>query len=104
VTHYSVGYWGGISYIDARRKRFRNALPACVLLIKEFRNGVPTRSVTKTLPVSVLIIIKRFCTIGTGYTRVGDLYISTTNVSIQKELLKRLQIYMKLGKVFSLGW
>jgi hypothetical protein len=30
-------------------KRFWNAVPACVLLTKNFRNGVPVRSVTKIL-------------------------------------------------------
>jgi hypothetical protein len=31
----------------AGKKRFRNAVPAYVLLRKSFRNGVPTLSVTK---------------------------------------------------------
>jgi hypothetical protein len=31
---------GGVSYIDAK-KRFRIAVPVCVLLRKNFRNGVP---------------------------------------------------------------
>jgi hypothetical protein len=29
------------------KKRSQNAVPACVLLRKSFRNGVPARSVTK---------------------------------------------------------
>jgi hypothetical protein len=35
----------GVSYIDAREKRFRNTIPACMLPRKKFRNGVPARSV-----------------------------------------------------------
>jgi hypothetical protein len=34
---------GGVSYIDDRKKRFRNAVPVCVLLRKNFRNGVPSQ-------------------------------------------------------------
>jgi hypothetical protein len=46
VTENSVGD-GGVSYIDGRRKTFRNIVLACVLLRKNFWNGVPARSVTK---------------------------------------------------------
>jgi hypothetical protein len=38
---------GGISYNDARKKRFWNTIPACIILIKSFRNGVPERPVTE---------------------------------------------------------
>jgi hypothetical protein len=38
---------GGVSYIDGRKKRFRNVLSACVFLRKNFRNGVRARYVTK---------------------------------------------------------
>jgi hypothetical protein len=37
-----------VSYIESREKRFRNAVPACVLLRKNYRYGVPARLVTKT--------------------------------------------------------
>jgi hypothetical protein len=37
------------------KKSFRNAVPACVLLIKSFRNGVPARSVTK-IPLDRTIV------------------------------------------------
>jgi hypothetical protein len=30
---------GGVSYIDARKKRFQNAVPACVLVRKNFRTA-----------------------------------------------------------------
>jgi hypothetical protein len=43
----SVEKGGGVSYIDARTKRFRDAVRACAFLRKNFRNGVPARSVTK---------------------------------------------------------
>jgi hypothetical protein len=42
---------GNVSYIDARKKSFRNAVSLCVLLRKNFRNGVASRSVTKMLLV-----------------------------------------------------
>jgi hypothetical protein len=41
------GRKGGVSYIDAKKKRFRNAVQAYALLRKNFRNGVPARPVTK---------------------------------------------------------
>jgi hypothetical protein len=34
------------------KKKFRNAVPSCVLLRNNFRNGVPARSVTKNTPAS----------------------------------------------------
>jgi hypothetical protein len=40
----------------AGKKRFRNAVPACVLLRKSFRNDVPARSVTK---IPLLIRVSR---------------------------------------------
>jgi hypothetical protein len=42
----------GGSYASARDKRFRNAFPACVLLRKNFRDGVPARFVTK-IPLDI---------------------------------------------------
>jgi hypothetical protein len=36
-----------VSYTDAKRNRFWNTVPVCVLLRKNVRNGVPTPSVTK---------------------------------------------------------
>jgi hypothetical protein len=39
---------------------FRNAVPACVLLRKSFRNGVPARSVTK-IPVIMRMQICKCC-------------------------------------------
>jgi hypothetical protein len=45
---------GGVSYIDYRKKGFRNSVPACVLLRKSFRNGVPALFVTKS-PWSYII-------------------------------------------------
>jgi hypothetical protein len=40
----------GIGYTNARKKRFPNAVPSCVLLKKNFRNSVPARYVTKNTP------------------------------------------------------
>jgi hypothetical protein len=37
----------GVSYINARKKRFWNTVPACVLLRLNFQNGVPAHSVKK---------------------------------------------------------
>jgi hypothetical protein len=48
--------WGGISYIDARAKKFRNVVSACVILRKIFRNGVPARSVTK-IPLNIMVFM-----------------------------------------------
>jgi hypothetical protein len=36
-----------VSYTTARKRRFRNAILACVLR-KNFQNGIPVRSITKT--------------------------------------------------------
>jgi hypothetical protein len=47
---------GSVSYMDARKKRSRNAVPACALLVNNVRNGFPTRSVTK-IPL-VMIYLK----------------------------------------------
>jgi hypothetical protein len=38
---------GGVSYIDAREKRFQNTIPACALLRKNFSNNILACSVTK---------------------------------------------------------
>jgi hypothetical protein len=35
------------SYADARKKRFQNAIPLCVLLRKNIWNGVLVHSITK---------------------------------------------------------
>jgi hypothetical protein len=43
---------GGVSYIDARKKRFQNAGPACVVLRKNFWNGVLVCSITKILLIT----------------------------------------------------
>jgi hypothetical protein len=40
----------------AGKRRFRNSVPACVLLRKIFLNGVPARSVTN-IPLIITIII-----------------------------------------------
>jgi hypothetical protein len=40
-----------VSYINARKTRFRNTFPACVLLRKYFKNGVLARSITKIPPL-----------------------------------------------------
>jgi hypothetical protein len=37
---------GRVSYNEARKDEFRNAVPGCVLLTKNVLNGVPARSVT----------------------------------------------------------
>jgi hypothetical protein len=37
----------GIRYTDASKMRFRNAVPVCMLLRKNFRDGVAARSATK---------------------------------------------------------
>jgi hypothetical protein len=37
----------GVSYSNSRKKRFWNAVPACILLSKNLWNGVPARSITK---------------------------------------------------------
>jgi hypothetical protein len=34
---------GGVSYIDEGRKRFRDTVPACILLRKNLRNGIPSQ-------------------------------------------------------------
>jgi hypothetical protein len=39
--------WGVVSYINARKHRFQNAIPSCVLLRKNFQNGIPVHCVTK---------------------------------------------------------
>jgi hypothetical protein len=33
---------GGVSCIDVREKRFQNTVPACVLLRRNFWNGIPS--------------------------------------------------------------
>jgi hypothetical protein len=38
---------GGVSYMNAREKRFQNAIPAGGLLRKNFWNGIVARSITK---------------------------------------------------------
>jgi hypothetical protein len=38
---------GGVSYTNARKKGFWNAIMACVLLRKNFQNGVLAPSITK---------------------------------------------------------
>jgi hypothetical protein len=43
---------GGVSYTNARTKRFQNVVMACVL-IKNFQNGIPARSVTK-MPLIII--------------------------------------------------
>jgi hypothetical protein len=44
LTQNSVGKeW---CYFNARKKRFRNTVPVCALLIKDFRNGVPLQKYT----------------------------------------------------------
>jgi hypothetical protein len=43
---------GGVIYTNSRNKRFRNTVQACVLMRKNFRNGVPVRSVTNIHLVS----------------------------------------------------
>jgi hypothetical protein len=48
VTQNSVR---GVSYTNARKKRFRNAISVCALLRKNLWNGVPARSITK-IPLS----------------------------------------------------
>jgi hypothetical protein len=44
---------GGVSYIDARQKRFWNPILACILL-RNFQNGVPAHTITK-IPLSARI-------------------------------------------------
>jgi hypothetical protein len=39
--------WGGVSYINSRKKRFQNTIPVCTLLRKNFQNGVLEHSATK---------------------------------------------------------
>jgi hypothetical protein len=51
VTQHLVGE-GRVSDTDARKKRFLNAVPVCVLPGKNLRKGVPARSVTK-IPMRV---------------------------------------------------
>jgi hypothetical protein len=49
-THHDPKFgqrWGTVSYISARDKMFRNAVPACVLIRNNLRNDVPARPVTK---------------------------------------------------------
>jgi hypothetical protein len=43
---------GGASYIDAGKKRFQDAVPACVLR-KNFQNSIPAYSITK-IPLPLL--------------------------------------------------
>jgi hypothetical protein len=50
---------GGVSYIDARKERFRDAVLACILLRKNFQNGVLVRSVTKILLLIVYSLDRR---------------------------------------------
>jgi hypothetical protein len=38
---------GSVSHIDARKKGFRNTVPACTLVRKNFWNGVLARSITR---------------------------------------------------------
>jgi hypothetical protein len=47
----------GVSYTDVRKK-FWNSVPACVLLINNFWNGVLVLSITKIpLVVGILVIL-----------------------------------------------
>jgi hypothetical protein len=54
VTQNSVGE-GEVLVTSKPGKRFRNAVPACVLLRKNVRNGVPTRSVTE-VPLAITVL------------------------------------------------
>jgi hypothetical protein len=42
---------GGVSYTNSRKKGFQNVVLACILLTKNFWNGVPARSITKITAV-----------------------------------------------------
>jgi hypothetical protein len=44
---------GGVSYIDAREKMFRNTVLACILLRKNFWNGVPACSIIQ-IPLNII--------------------------------------------------
>jgi hypothetical protein len=46
VIQNSVGEVG-VGYIYAKNERFWNTIPACVLLRKNFQNGVPACSIRK---------------------------------------------------------
>jgi hypothetical protein len=49
----------GITYTDVRKKkRFRNAVLACVLQRKNLRNGIPARSVTKIPLITISEILQ----------------------------------------------
>jgi hypothetical protein len=52
---------GGVTYIEVRKKRFRNVIPACVHL-RNFRRGVPARSVTKIALLIISDILPPVCT------------------------------------------
>jgi hypothetical protein len=41
----------GVIYIDDRKKRFRNGIPACVLLRKNFRDSVPLQECSWVVPI-----------------------------------------------------
>jgi hypothetical protein len=52
---------GGVSYIDARGKRFQNAILACVVLRKNFQNSFPAHSIplcTMQYDVICLAVLK----------------------------------------------
>jgi hypothetical protein len=44
----------GVSYTDPRKKGFWNAVVACVLLIKNFQNGILACSITK-IPLGLFL-------------------------------------------------
>jgi hypothetical protein len=48
---------GGVIYTDAKEKRSWNAVPICVLLRKNFWNGVLVHSITKILQRNLYPVI-----------------------------------------------
>jgi hypothetical protein len=72
---------GGVSCTDVRRKRFRNAVPACVFLRKSFQNGVPMRSITKILLASTAIQESWLPNLTLDSSRLTGVSFSSTSVA-----------------------
>jgi hypothetical protein len=87
---------GGVNYIQAREKGFRNAVSACVLLRKNFRNGVHARSVTKILLPSFNILSRNYPGIlnKTSVNPTGPLFPTQiqTNISLTRYSSAKLEI------------
>jgi hypothetical protein len=81
---------GEVLVISVPGKRFRNAVPTCVLLSKNFRNGVPVRSVTKIFLVITMIQICFHLHANNFQNIVGNWLIKLFGVQSRLQILIRI--------------